>query len=90
MADGRPPANVPLCADCSTATVTTLVNGNDCLRKLRQLTPAVVVLDLELRWGGGDGVLAWLRQESPGPRMPVVLTAATGYQLELPLTTSFH
>jgi len=28
MADGRPPANVPLCADCSTATVTTLVNGN--------------------------------------------------------------
>jgi molybdenum storage protein len=28
MADGRPPVNVPLCADCSTATVTTLVNGN--------------------------------------------------------------
>jgi hypothetical protein len=29
MVDGRPPGNVPLCAGCSTATVTTLVNGND-------------------------------------------------------------
>ncbi len=29
MADGRPPGNVPLRAGCRTATVTTLVNGND-------------------------------------------------------------
>ena len=39
------------------------------------MTPAVLVLDLELLWGGGDGVLAWLREESPAPRIPVLLTA---------------
>jgi len=50
-------------------------DGLDCLAKLRQVTPAVLVLDLELLWGGGDGVLAWLREESPAPRIPVLLTA---------------
>src|SRR5438067_11067086 len=42
-------------------------DGLDCLRKLRQVIPAVLVLDLELRWGGGDGVLARLREESLMP-----------------------
>lgn len=55
--------------------VATSTDGLDCLRKLRQLTPAVVVLDLDLRWGGGDGVLAWLREENPMPAISVVLTA---------------
>jgi len=53
----------------------TASNGLDCLAKLRQVTPAVLVLDLELLWGGGDGVLAWLREESPAP-IPVLLTAS--------------
>jgi len=57
-------------------------DGLDCLMKVRQVMPAVVVLDLELRWGGGDGVLAWLREESPAPGMPVVLTARAGYPLD--------
>ena len=55
--------------------VETSTDGLDCLAKLRQVTPAVLVLDLELLWGGGDGVLAWLREESPAPRIPVLLTA---------------
>lgn len=42
---------------------------------MRQGTPAVLVLDLELLWGGGDGVLAWLREESPAPKIAVLLTA---------------
>ena len=45
--------------------VETATNGLDCLANLRQVAPAVLVLDLELPWGGGDGVLAWLREESP-------------------------
>ncbi|MGO9468249.1 MAG: response regulator transcription factor [Isosphaeraceae bacterium] len=55
--------------------VETSTDGLDCLAKLRQATPAVLVLDLELLWGGGDGVLAWLREESRAPRVPVLLTA---------------
>jgi DNA-binding response OmpR family regulator len=43
--------------------VETSPDGLDCMTKLRQATPAVLILDLELRWGGGDGVLAWLHEE---------------------------
>ena len=51
-------------------------DGLDCLAKLRRARPAVLVLDLELLWGGGDGVLAWLREESPAAGIPVLLTAS--------------
>ena len=52
-------------------------DGLDCLEKLRRVRPAALVLDLGLRWGGGDGVLAWLREEGAG--VGVVLTATGGY-----------
>ena len=55
--------------------VETASDGLDCLAKLRRVTPAAVVLDHDLRWGGGDGVLAWLREESLTSGVPVVLTA---------------
>jgi carbon storage regulator len=53
-------------------------DGLDCLEKLRRLRPAALVRDLGLRWGGGDGVLAWPREESAGPEVAVVLTATNG------------
>ena len=56
--------------------VETATDGLDCLAKLRQVAPAVLVLDQELLWGGGDGVLAWLREESPAHKIPVVFLAA--------------
>ena len=59
--------------------VETSLDGLDCLEKLRRLEPAVLVLDPELLWGGGDGVLAWLREESLMPGIPVILTATAGY-----------
>jgi DNA-binding response OmpR family regulator len=59
--------------------VETSSDGLDCLRKLRQVTPAALVLDLELRWGGGDGILAWLREAIPAHGIPVILTATAGY-----------
>ena len=55
-------------------------DGLDCLEKLRRLRPAALVLDLGLHWGGGDGVLAWLREERAG--VAVVLTATGGYHSE--------
>jgi hypothetical protein len=41
--------------------------------------PAVLVLlDREIRWDGGDGGLAWLREQCITPRVSVVLTATAG------------
>jgi DNA-binding NtrC family response regulator len=57
--------------------VKTSSDGLDCLKKLRRATPAVLVLDLELLWGG-DGILAWLREENPAYGIPVILTATAG------------
>ena len=58
--------------------VETSSDGLDCLRKLRQVTPAALVLGVELLWGGGHGVLAWLREEIPTRGIPVILTATAG------------
>jgi chemosensory pili system protein ChpA (sensor histidine kinase/response regulator) len=55
--------------------VETARDGLSCLAKLRQAMPAVLVLDRELHWGGGDGVLAWLREQSLPSEVPVVLTS---------------
>ena len=63
--------------------VETAADGLDCLEKLRWLTPAVCVLDRELRWGGADGVLAWLREERAGCGVSVLLTATAGYPLDV-------
>jgi DNA-binding NtrC family response regulator len=57
----------------------TSLDGLDCLEKLRRVEPAVLELDPEVRWGGGDGVLAWMREESLMPCIPVILTATAGY-----------
>ena len=56
----------------------TVSNGLDCVEKLRRVTPAVLVLALELRWGGGDGVLAWLREQGAECAVPVILTYTAG------------
>jgi DNA-binding response OmpR family regulator len=54
--------------------VETADSGVECLSKLRRGTPGVVVLDSDLAWGGGDGVLAVMREEPRLARIPVVLT----------------
>jgi len=53
-------------------------DGLECVAKLQRTTPAAVVLDLELLWGGGDGVLSWLREEPTNSGLPVILTATAG------------
>jgi DNA-binding response OmpR family regulator len=63
--------------------VETSSDALDCLRKLRQRSPAVMVLNLELHWGGGDGVLAWLREERHAPGIPVILTATAGHPWDM-------
>jgi DNA-binding NtrC family response regulator len=58
--------------------VETAADGLECVEKLRRLMPEVLVLGRELRWGGGDGVLAWLREQPGLTRASVVLTATAG------------
>jgi DNA-binding response OmpR family regulator len=56
--------------------VHTAGGGVDCVQKLRQLAPNFLILDQELPWGGGAGVLAVMREESRLCRIPVVMTSA--------------
>lgn len=49
--------------------------GTECLVKVREFSPDVLVLDMALPSGGGDGVLACLREAGPAPLPKVVLTA---------------
>lgn len=50
--------------------------GVDCLAKLRRRSAGVLVLDLDLPWGGADGVLALMRGSRTLSRLPVILTSA--------------
>jgi DNA-binding response OmpR family regulator len=59
-------------------------DGLDCVDKLRRLGPAVLLLDRELHWGGADGVLAWLREQSPLPEVSVVLTTGVDHTPDHP------
>jgi two-component system phosphate regulon response regulator PhoB len=62
--------------------VETAVDGLDCMAKLRRVKPAAVVLDLELPWGGGDGVLAWLREDKAASGAAVILTATAARSID--------
>jgi two-component system chemotaxis response regulator CheY len=64
--------------------VQTAADGRECLAKLRRTIPAAVVLDWDLPWGGGNGVLAWLREEQAAPGVAVVLTATVGQAPAVP------
>jgi CheY-like chemotaxis protein len=55
--------------------VETATGGVECLAKLRQFAPSVLLLEWDLPWGGADGVLACLREYSDLPQPSVVLSA---------------
>lgn len=56
--------------------IDTAADGLECLSKLRQTRPDLLILDLELLWGGGEGVLAILREDNRLLQKQVVLTSA--------------
>ena len=53
--------------------VVTAAGGVECLGILRLVTPAVLVLDQGIAWGGSDGVLARLREDWGTFPLPAVL-----------------
>ena len=48
-------------------------NALDCVSQLREETPDVLVLDPALPWGGGDGVLALMREDKTVPKVPTLV-----------------
>ena len=82
-------------------TVETAQNGLACLAQLqRDPQPDVLVLELDMPWGGGDGVLGVLREEArlldhkvvivTGRAPPDVLSARTGIPISCCLRKPFH
>jgi DNA-binding NtrC family response regulator len=55
--------------------VETVSDGRACLDRIREDLPDMLLLDQQLPWGGGEGVLACLREESDLTRIPVILFA---------------
>ncbi|MCE9530108.1 MAG: response regulator [Planctomycetes bacterium] len=43
--------------------VRTATNGLACLAQLQDQMPEILVIEQDLPWGGGDGVLAYLRED---------------------------
>src|SRR5690349_19821391 len=58
--------------------VETAADGVECLSLLNLGTPDVMVLDVDLRWGGTQGLLAHLLVEDHLPPIPVILTGGQG------------
>jgi DNA-binding response OmpR family regulator len=52
--------------------VAAATDGISCLNLLRDAVPRLAILDRALPWGGGDGVLALMRQEASYVRVPVI------------------
>lgn len=59
------------------ASVSTATTGLECVAKLREAVPDVLILDPSLPWGGGDGVLGVVHEE-PALRPAVVMILAQG------------
>lgn len=57
-------------------SVETAAEGLECLAKLRQLRPDLLIVDQDLPWGGGDGVLGVMREDPGLASIPVVLLLA--------------
>jgi CheY-like chemotaxis protein len=55
--------------------VETVSDGMACMNRLRETCPDLLLLDHQLPWGGGDGVLACIREDKTFVRVPVVLFA---------------
>jgi DNA-binding response OmpR family regulator len=53
-------------------------SGLECLEKFERFNPDIAVLDVEIPWGGGDGVVAWLREKREY-EIPIVLISTTDF-----------
>ena len=54
----------------------TAANGLECVARLRECVPDVLVLEPQMPWGGGEGVLAILDQSPDLATIPVMILTA--------------
>lgn len=57
--------------------VVTADHGLDCLQVFQAFAPDVIVIDPELQWGGGDGVLDVIRDDPRLSEVPVLALTTT-------------
>jgi DNA-binding response OmpR family regulator len=62
-------------------------DGLWCVNLLHGFVPDLVVVDPALPWGGGDGLVAWIREECHLPQVPVLALATRSNQAPLPPST---
>jgi DNA-binding response OmpR family regulator len=48
------------------------MDGLRCMNILQNFAPDLVVVDPALPWGGGEGVVAWMREECNLPDVPIL------------------
>lgn len=53
--------------------VATAESGIECMDRIRDFRPELVVLDTDLFWGGADGVMDVLESDSQAPTIPILL-----------------
>jgi carbon storage regulator CsrA len=70
--------------------VVTAASGVECVEKLRECMPDVLVLEPSIPWGGGDGVLAVMYEESDVPLVPVIVLTCGRDRSALYRTAPFH
>jgi CheY-like chemotaxis protein len=56
-----------------------VASGVDCVAELRQSPTDMLLLDLGIPWGGGDGVLATMRDDCALRQVPVFLIPLAGH-----------
>lgn len=49
------------------------VDALQCIEQLQSLSPDLPILDPEIPWRGGAGVLSWLQEQTPPPTVAVVI-----------------
>ncbi len=62
-------------------------DGVECLGRLRDGSPGFLILDLQLKWGGADGLLEIMRDDPCLASVPVVLTSTTAQPETFPQLT---
>ena len=58
-------------------------DGLECVEEIKSMVPSVLVLDPTLLWGGGEGVMDWLKSEEP-VSPPVVFTVCSDKTYTIP------
>jgi CheY-like chemotaxis protein len=56
-------------------SVQTASHALECLAVLRRNAVGILIIDVDLLWGGGDGVLSLMRQDNGIMRVPLVVVS---------------